>query len=337
MIQKYTKKDGSTAYLIKVYLGVDAVTGKQLRTTRRGFKTEREAKLAEAKLLTELDLENLTRVPEQMTFQQVHDLWLDQYKNTVKESTFFVQQNALNLHILPVFGKLRIDKITIMYCQKQVNNWYSYYAKYSNLIGLTQRILDYAISLGLIKDNPMKKTMKPKRKKQVVASADQKEKNFYNKEELQHFLSCLENEPKETKLIFRLLAFTGLRKSELLALQWSDINFDTMQLSVTKTLARGNGGRLIVQTPKTAKSERTISLDQQSVNLLSEWKIFRMEFFMKKGFRKVSPHAKEFVFVDDLGDLYDIDYPNRLLNDLIKKYNLKKITPHGFRDRKSVV
>ena len=49
MIKKYKKKDGSTAYMFVAYLGVDPITRKQKRTTRRGFKTEREAKIAEAK------------------------------------------------------------------------------------------------------------------------------------------------------------------------------------------------------------------------------------------------------------------------------------------------
>ncbi|WP_081254662.1 Arm DNA-binding domain-containing protein, partial [Staphylococcus hominis] len=54
MIKKYKKKDGSTAYMFVAYLGVDPITRKQKRTTRRGFKTEREAKIAEAKLQTEV-------------------------------------------------------------------------------------------------------------------------------------------------------------------------------------------------------------------------------------------------------------------------------------------
>ena len=54
MIKKYKKKDGSTAYMFVAYLGVDPITRKQKRTTRRGFKTEREAKIAEAKLQTEI-------------------------------------------------------------------------------------------------------------------------------------------------------------------------------------------------------------------------------------------------------------------------------------------
>lgn len=54
MIKQYTKKDGSKAYMFVAYLGVDPITGKQKRTTRRGFKTKREASIAEARLQTEI-------------------------------------------------------------------------------------------------------------------------------------------------------------------------------------------------------------------------------------------------------------------------------------------
>lgn len=44
MIKKYLTKDGETRYMLQAYLGVDPFTGKQKRTTRRGFKTQKEAK-----------------------------------------------------------------------------------------------------------------------------------------------------------------------------------------------------------------------------------------------------------------------------------------------------
>ena len=43
-IKKYTKKDGSTAYMFQMYLGMDPLTGKIRKTTKRGFKTQKEAK-----------------------------------------------------------------------------------------------------------------------------------------------------------------------------------------------------------------------------------------------------------------------------------------------------
>ena len=53
---------------------------------------------------------------------------------------------------------------------------------------------------------------------------------------------------------FRLLAFTGMRKNEISALRWSDIDLKNGQVTVNQTLAKGEDNKLIFQTPKTQKS-----------------------------------------------------------------------------------
>lgn len=326
MIKEYYLQDGSKRYLFKSYLGIDPITGKQKHTTRRGFKTKKEAMLSLSRLKLEVDEHGIKQY-QKMTFEEIYKLWRDQYKNTVKESTYVIQLDVIRLHILPHFGNLLIDKITLQYCQKQVNNWYSYYAKYSNLIGLTQRILDFAISLELISDNPMKKAVRPKRKKKI----DGKEHlpAYYSKNELQQFFECIKQEDLKILLLFRLLAFTGVRKSELLALRWKDIILSNETLSVNQTLARGINYKPIFQTPKTSKSIRTISLDSVTLSLLKKWRLNQKEILLVQGIPSVESHG--LIFTDIDGQAHDMDYPNRLLREFISKYSLKKITVHGFR------
>lgn len=154
MIKKYQKKNGTTAYMFKAYLGVDPTTGKKRYTTKRGFKTQREAKRAYNRLQVQVQ-ENDVLTDSNRLFSEFAEEWLEQYKNTVKESTYVAQRLALEKHVLPLFGHLKISKITIPYYQKQVNHWYSYYKKFSNLIGMTTSIFKYAISLHLLRSNPM--------------------------------------------------------------------------------------------------------------------------------------------------------------------------------------
>lgn len=68
--------------------------------------------------------------------------------------------------------------------------------------------------------------------------------------------------------MFRILAFTGLRKGELLALRWKDINFDECTLSVNQTLSTCENWELKFQVPKTRKSLRTISIDSETVKVI---------------------------------------------------------------------
>ncbi|MDO0874410.1 hypothetical protein M9881_03915 [Carnobacterium divergens] len=69
---------------------------------------------------------------------------------------------------------------------------------------------------------------------------------------------------------FRLLAFTGCRKSELLAAQWHDIDFTEKKLTIGKTLATDGFGKFVIQTPKTKSSERTLELDNKLFEILSK-------------------------------------------------------------------
>ena len=157
MIQEYKLKDGSKRYLVKVYLGLDSITGKRITTTRRGYKTKKEASLAEARL--KLDYENNSYIgkTQKYKFKQVYELFLIEHKNTVKPGTYATTKRYANLHILPKIGNKPMDSFTVMDCQKLVNQWAEYFnsAKYPK--GITQQVFDYAIKMDIIQDNPMRK------------------------------------------------------------------------------------------------------------------------------------------------------------------------------------
>lgn len=81
------EKNGKTFYMFQLYIGTDPLTGKVRKTTRRGFKTKKEAQLELARLQLEIDKGTYVRPPAE-TYREVYDLWVVQYENTVEESTF---------------------------------------------------------------------------------------------------------------------------------------------------------------------------------------------------------------------------------------------------------
>src|SRR5699024_2415493 len=118
-IKKYTKKDGTTAYMFKAYLGIDQQTGKAIRTTRRGFKSPTEAKTALKKIEYEATQGDVRKeIQNNLTFQDVYDEWFPGYINTVRESTWYKRKKMFENHILPIFGKYRIRTITTSQIQK---------------------------------------------------------------------------------------------------------------------------------------------------------------------------------------------------------------------------
>ncbi|MDT2744960.1 MULTISPECIES: tyrosine-type recombinase/integrase [Enterococcus] len=327
MIKKYKKKNGTIAYMFKAYLGIDPVTGKKKYTTKRGFKSPQEAKKAYNRLMVQVE-ENDVVTNSQRLFSELADEWFEQYKNTVRESTYVAQKLAYKKHILPLFGNLKISRISIPYCQKQVNHWYSYYKKYSNLIGLTSSVFKYALSLRLIRSNPMDAVIRPKRKKRI--DEERYSAPYYEKEELLEFLEIAKNYPDPIYPIFRILAFTGLRKGELLALRWKDIDFEKRTLSVKQTLATCDKWEIKFQVPKTEKSLRTISIDSETLQVIKRWQLRQKEYFLKMGI-KPTKNGEQLLFVSEENKPLYLDYVNHNLKIIINENNLKRITPHGFR------
>lgn len=328
MIKQYSLKNGEKRWYFKIYLGVDPLTGKKKYTTRRGFKTKKEAKIAMSQLEVQVQSKGVESFStSNITFNEVYEMWLEQYENTVKESTFVIQKRAADLHIIPLFGKIKIQSITINYCQEQVNYWYSYYKKFGNLIGVTTQIFDYAILLKHITENPMNGVVRPKAKKKIDEDIFD---NYYTKEELTEFLSIVKNTNDiELLTMFQLLSFTGMRKGEVLGLRWKDINFITSELSIKQTLTTGLENKLIFQTPKTRKSLRTIPIDKNTIKQLNVWRIKQKELMFKFGYKTNDPN--QLVFVNENNKPRYLDFPNHNFDKIIHDNSLRKITVHGLR------
>lgn len=314
-IKEYVKKNGEKAYMFKLYLGIDQDTKKPIRTTRRGFRTQREARLA----IADLELNGLSK-PEsepQMihTYEQIYNLWYEEYKTTVKASTLLKTERVFKNHILPAFGNKPIQDIKPMDAQNQMNNWHKKLVRASMVMNYAGLVFDYAIRMQLINMNPTKVIKKPVRKESV---REDKDMNFYDKDELKKFMAALEsNNNFRAFVYFRLLAFTGMRKGESLALKWSDIDLEKQTLYINKAVSRSATG-LYIQTPKTPSSIRRISIDDKTVSILHEYK-------------KESPDG--LVFQSEDGGILSPAKPRKWYLTAMKNLpdDFKQISIHGFR------
>ena len=146
MIKKYTTKSGETRYMLQTYLGIDPLTGKQRRTTRRGFKTAKEARKAETLLQIQVEEHGLEdQIKPSYTFQAIAEMWLENYQTTVKPTTF---QNVYSLYSSissRYFQKMKIEDISVAYCQKVAIELSKKYAKYSLYLSVINRIFKFAV------------------------------------------------------------------------------------------------------------------------------------------------------------------------------------------------
>lgn len=327
MIKKYTTKNGETRYLFQTYLGIDPATGKERRTTRRGFKTMKEAKQAERNLLLDVEENGLPSNQsdgfQDPTFGELASLWLENYRTTVKPSTFENVKSKVEKMTEEHFKELKLKKITVAYCQKIVIELSKSYVLYNHYLSVINRIFKYAVLMDIISSNPFDKVIKPKSRQ------TQRKGNFLTKEELKEFLKLA-----QTATLFyffplvHLMSYTGLRQGEALALKWSDIDFENKKITVNKTAVRIKEKQTL-QTPKTKNSKRVISIDPTTLSILKSWKKDQIKIYFKNG--KHFEGDENFIFTNQRGEWVHIHNFIRYFKRFIADHKLKPITPHGLR------
>ncbi|SRR3712207_4101517 len=317
-VHKYQSTKGIT-YFVKIYLGLNDY-GKKKYYTKRGFKTRKAAKAHETAVNHQLNSGAFIHLTAQTThtYQELYQKWYEAYKDTVEATTAAKTADLYRLHILPVFGEKKISKISPLDCQTFITNKAKTFKNMKQVKSYTSKIFEFAINMNYIERNPMSKVIMPKIKKTTS-------ENYWSVSELHQFLQIiLENEPYKHYALFRLLAYSGLRKGELYALRWSDFNSDTQLLTISKSLGRIDG-HAIEKGTKNSFSVRSIYLDDETCSILNKWK---QESIKEKGQLHIAPISIEddfmFTYCTRSGDIEPLhaDYINNILKRIIRQYNL---------------
>lgn len=322
--EQYKDKNGDKRWKFQAYLGIHPETGKPVKTTRRNFKTQREAKLALAILQSNFENE-LSKKEKPKTYSEVYDSWMIEYEKTVRGSTLLKTKRIFKNHILDELGDMYISEITPLKIQELMNNWAAKYTTASKIMNYTGLVFKYAVRFGLIDRNPVDSILKPK-----VKNAKKQDESFYDKDELKLFLDALyKNASLKVQAYFRLLAMTGMRKQEANALEWKDVDFKNQTVNIEKAVSRSATGLHISET-KNKGSNRIISIDSATLEKLKEWKLENKplsdEWLIFGKSEAINPH-----------DIMSLDTSRKWLltiqdeMDKTLEKPIHRITTHGFR------
>ena len=305
-IESY-KVRGETKYRFRVYVCTDPITKKEVKIQRSGFESKKEAQLACAELLAHYDPARTKR----LTYQQLYEVWLDTYRLSVKDSTLRKTEQMFRDHILPFFGSYLIEDIRPLDCQRFANEQARISARADGRFVYMAKVLDFAVKNDLLAKNPAAGVTKPRRRKSPDSHS--REVNFYTKEQLKEFLRLAKERLSPMWFaFFRLLAYTGMRRGEALALQWSDLEGNIIH--VRRTIARNDEGAYLSNTPKTDKSNRNILIDDETLRILNS-------------LERTSP----FIFPNEKGSFSPESQPVRQLHKAVDGTALPYISPHGLR------
>ncbi len=319
---------------------IDPTTGRRKQKETKGFKTKAEAE-KEAKRI-QYELEVGTYVEEKdITFEDFVGDWLEYYGSTrgVKISTVRMRKYELSL-LSAYFRHLKLKDITRKQYQDALNELKKRGFAESTLInvhGTGRMFFERAMEMEIIKSDPTEYAAIPRTQRTLIEIEEQEIPKYLEKEELSHFLSIIPDHGVDIRdyVVFLTLAYTGMRIGELLALKWSDIDFDEQTISITKTYHNPDNitDAYLLLPPKTKKSKRIITVEKIVLDEMTKYKQVQNEVKMKY---RTTYHDENFVFTQ-LSATY-AGYPiyTRLirfrLERLLKIAGIEKpLTPHSFR------
>lgn len=256
----YKRKGKGDAWYLEVTLGTD-FTGKRKRFNKTVHcRTEREAEKALARFLVDCEDEHYnTSTPT--TVAALCDLYVEEHvKRYFKRNSQIATTSHIKKWIKPYIGKRKVTSIKKIDIQQLVNKIIDdgKSAKtVRNIFTDVRQLFEYAVKdVEIIATNPCDNIRLP--------DLNKKESRCYDNESVKTILCALDNSSADDQPLkcFVLLAlFGGFRKGEILGFDWSDVDFDNNIMTVRQTRYRAEKGEgIFIDTPKSEKSERTVTL-----------------------------------------------------------------------------
>jgi integrase len=311
------------SYVLRV---PDNKTGKTKPKWVGGFESERLAKIARDKARVAIANRDYA-IPGKLTVGEFLQSWIDNHAKRLKPTTAHKYRQLIRLYLIPQLGSVKITDLR----PTHIENFYSYYTTNDGVNGqvlapstvaqcgaILKKALKYAVEVeGLMSFNPATRVPLPK--------GAGKSNNPWSMDELNSFLDVA-NEHR-LYFFFRLSAFTGARRGELLALRWSD--FDGKSIMITKSRLEVAGVAFEqLSTKGGSNGQRRVILDSETIDLFNSHRKRQLQERILIG-----EHWQDgdFVFTQENGLPLDPGTPSHLFGKMIKKAGLRNIRLHDLR------
>lgn len=255
----------------------------------------------------------------------VGDEWIPSMRGRLKPSTLDSYRRNLELHVLPSLGHRPIEELSA----RHLNGLYGQLLESGRRKGrgglspttvryihvILHGVLSDAVDLDLILENPAGKAKPPR-----AAGGLTHEMRVWNPAELQQFLRTIEAEPLYPA--FHLAALTGMRRGEVLGLQWGDLDLPSQRLVVRHTLV-SIAYEVVASTPKTHRP-RLVEIDSSTSLVLQK------HLAWASG-AESAPCSSALVFTDDHGGRVHPDLFTQRFDRLVARSGLPRIRLHDLR------
>ncbi|MGN0622175.1 MAG: tyrosine-type recombinase/integrase [Porcipelethomonas sp.] len=264
-------------------------------------------------------------------FQEFAEEWFEEYAKLNLRSTTYERMRQLTHRVYPAIGHLRMDKITARQLQSFVNSLAKEGANEKtgkplapktirHNLSFISDVFSYAVKMDLLSDNPCRKVTIPK--------GEVKEKPIYSQEEMALLLTRISGEPTKYRAFFFLIAYSGFRRSEMLGLEWKDIDFEHNVITIKRTSNYTAGRGTYTDTTKTKRSQRVLKISPYIMSILKELKDEQDEEALRLGDKWVETDR---LFVKWNGEPMNNQTPYGWLKEFCEKNELPFYGIHSFR------
>lgn len=316
-IRKRINKNGSVSYQLTAEGDRDPLTGKRERKYKTVTGTKKQAEAELRKMISDLETGNIY-TPSAIKLSVWMDTWLATYLPNIEQSTKDGYKEKIDLYIKPILGHIPLKVLKNNDIQIWINNLNKRLSPktirnaYNNL----NAALKQAVVLRMIPYNPCEGTVLPKLQKPQT--------NVYSITDIQNALAAADD--LSTYLLILLGAFVGLRRAEMAALQWKDVNLVKNTISVVQSRVHTTQG-VIEKGPKTQAGKRTITIGQDVVDALRDTKaIYDKAVCNKPGFKDLG-----YVLFKENGEPFHPDSLTQKWERFVAKHNLPPIRLHDLR------
>ena len=324
-LRKRTNKNGSVSYQLTAEGDRDPLSGKRERKYKTVTGTKKQAEAELRKMISELEAGNIS-TPSAMKLAAWMDTWLNTYLPNIEQTTKDDYEAKINLYIKSALGHIPLKSIKNEDIQIWVNNlkdkgvapnYKGLGAKtIRNAYNLLNPALEKAVVLGMIPRNPCVGTTLPKMQKYQA--------QVYTMADVQKALSVADD--LSTYLMILLGAYVGLRRGEMAALQWENIDLVNQTITISQNRVHTKVG-VIQKSPKTQAGKRTITIGQFEVGALRDAKnVYDDAVRNNPGFKDLG-----YVLFQENGDPFHPDSLTQKWERFIAKYHLSHIRLHDLR------
>lgn len=317
------RKRGADSWRLEVTIGTDAQGRPKRYSKTVHCKSEAEADRELAKFYAACS-EGRIRKQSSMLVSDLCDAYWDEYATRfLKKSSQRGMRTPIKIWIKPILGKKKCAKLTRQDVQKWVNLLSDNVSPKTvrNYYSALRQIMRYAVDMDIIDDTPCKNIRLPKK--------DHKEANYYDLESVKKLLAALDKLPEDEltyKCAVLVLLFGGLRKGEILGLNWADIDFKVSTIHVHRTRQISPYIGVYEDTPKTISSVRYVTLPKQVMKELKSLQIQQRKRQLELGYI-----GSDAVLQGVMGQPLYPQVLQRWFTRFIERNGLPHITLHGLR------